>query len=96
MENKMTPAWVVENYLPDYEKRSREAYIDNARWDLPHDEVERRFVDYHFPEALAELLKAQREVCERRAHQTYGEGWWGTNLSDAIALAPVPEPKNKQ
>jgi hypothetical protein len=99
--NEMTPAWVVENFLPDYERKKREEYINNARVDLPCEEVDRRFVEYFFPEAIAELLKAQREVCaEVDMYVMYlddydNDGDICAAIRQNIRETKCPEPKNK-
>jgi len=88
-----TPAQLVENFLPEYEKRHREEYINNAREELPREEVERKFVDHFFAEALSEALKAQRLACAHTLdYLTEGRTsvWF-----DAILNTPIPEPKNK-
>lgn len=93
----MSPAWVVENYLPDYKSKYDEYYADGRARSQLH---ERAFVEYKFPEALAEMLKAQREECLNcllLAHHNspYSDGSispeWRNN---AILDAPVPQPKN--
>lgn len=90
----MTPQEFVKAWLPNYEIRLQE-------WRYGHSRIERcnltegTFIRNNFDGALAAFALQQRLICEQEAHDVYGKGWWDTNLSDAIALAPMPTPKNK-
>jgi hypothetical protein len=93
--NEMTPAWVVENFLPYvdpvYDQWCRMQY--GCAFSKPRT-LYREFVELFFTDALAELLKAQREECaEAITYPIYSAGWIQTQ--GAVEYAPIPEPKNK-
>jgi hypothetical protein len=81
----MTPAWVVENFLPDYEKRFND-YCLEYPIDEGDDEAEfhrtNEFAWENSHEAHIELLKAQRNECFRAAEIIH---------EDVIMNAPIPK-----
>jgi hypothetical protein len=93
-----------ENFVP----RERWEIEDCFTWEKyfreAKEEYECSFQAINFPEALSELLKAQREVCAKNAqtqrvvigHNGAHNKFGFTVDYDSILNAPIPEPKNKQ
>ena len=90
----MTPEWVVKNFLPDYHQRHEAALSTiSERAYMRRKYAEETFVATHFPEALGELLKAQRYECADHWHNAIavmGEPYY-ESIASAICNAPVPE-----
>lgn len=99
----MTPEWVVENYLPDYEEKFTaycESHKENGEYGTPlfSKELREVFAYWHFPEALEHLLKAQRESCNEEYQNLSVEidNGYSKMISVAILSAPIPEPRGHQ
>lgn len=98
----MTVQWVVKNFLPDYEKKRFRYYINSTQIDQPLEDVERCFIEHFFPEALSELLKAQRSECQHFLNTI----WIASNprcsvnsfkrmvRNNSTLRVPIPEPTN--
>lgn len=75
MTEKMTPAWVVKKFLPNYETRWSEYRLKNLDDDFDGDQLfhcENEFAWDNFQEALKNLLKKQMETHSReRAGRAY-------------------------
>jgi hypothetical protein len=77
MEKEMTPAWVVENYLPDFDKRYLEWSINYCGKSQPNNLCTHSvFIFENFSEALA----AYRDTIWREAFEAmndeYCEQWF--------------------
>lgn len=93
-DNKMTPEWVVRNFLPDYEKRFKSMFHPNSlvyRVDRSFRNTYKLWVDRHFPEALENLLKEQRRTCAENFQ--YADDYYSAEIN-AIQFAGIPEPIN--
>ena len=55
----------IKMYLPDFKKRHREAYIQNARSDKTHSIVEAEFAIFYFQEAFSNYEKQRKEELKR-------------------------------
>ena len=96
-----TPEQVVMQFLPDFKARLKQYAAMNLKHPVVTNfDISVTFRDFcieHFPEALSELLKAQREECARAA--TTKEVETGIGVFEeidraSILNAPVPIPEN--
>lgn len=88
-DNRMTPEWVVENFLPDYDEKRRKVIskIKSGKPIYMHD-----WINDVFPEALEHLLKAQRESCKHNYVVNVSHDDLDGSVIDLILSAPIPEP----
>jgi hypothetical protein len=107
MDTRKDWIWLVENYLPDFEKRCEENGIEEKYGILPDGSqaLMEKYVDFineNFSEALLEILKKQREECARvfQIFATFGENSLNnvfcTDIAEAsrkIIDAPFPDKK---
>ena len=92
----ITPAKIVEMYLPEYEKRA-------AEWRFQYSHsitnlTKQDWIDRVFPEALAErdriLCQRQREICGQIYDDLQFNGTYRpSQIIDKIENAPIPELK---
>ncbi len=96
-KTKITPAIIVERFLPMYEDRWRaytnrdiaDIYIERRR---AHD-YRRAFIESSFQEALENLLDGQRKLCANNIEyiESYGRGWRETQYAAENAPSPLEE-----
>jgi len=93
-----TPAQLVENFLPEYEKRWAEALQKRPRCSTYRVRVD--FVEKNFAEALAAILRdyrhaiydsVQTELLEATEYREEDSRY----ILQTIQNEPFPEPKNK-
>lgn len=96
----MTPQWTVKNFLPDFEKKWEDEvlqYYDRDFGFAPGNEsLPDRFYTKHFPEALSELLEAQRSECANLYYKDTDAEYVSLWTMEVISNAPIPEPKNRK
>jgi hypothetical protein len=99
MENEMTLAWVVENYLPDYKGKYDACHINKGTH-----EDKRIFIEHYFPEALTafrdavwrEACEAQKAICADTVLDLENGGYCEVFTTEwRVRECDTPEPKNK-
>lgn len=100
MNKKLNVEWVVGNFLPDFRKRWSDYRCVEEVGMMDYEEAidaEMNFIYDNFTEALLELLKAQRIICQDVFDSSYkAEQVEDVYFNRRIENATIPEPKNRK
>lgn len=91
---RMTPEWVVENFLPDGDEKFRKWADDNYKNPNLALKSNHDFVYANFHESLLYLLEEQRYECAKVYSEYDSEDTDYESVSEAIDNAPIPRVNN--